>query len=422
MKKKLVTPRLRFSIRFSLLLVLLIGVLPILITPASLNSYNGSEAVVLDLSINIDGGALTLWERVLKSYGNKVLIIKVNSYGGYLSVADRIVSDILSKGIECYVWIPPGGYAVSAAAMISLACRGIYMGSASVIGNAIPSPSDQKTAEYVASRFKSLAERMFNYNKSLVEVAEAMVREGKTLTAEEAVALGFARRAESLNELERILGINVVGIVGPSPWDRLVSILSLPVVTGILLVAGAILIIVEILTTGFQGYAIAGALLIALALYGMNIITPDIFALVLMLAGVVLLAIEMYTPGFGIFGLSGIALLAIGTGYQLYLTPPHLLSEPVYAVLAGLLSITGLVCFVAYKALQTSRRRRPSLEQQLLASTGIAKTDIGEVNPGVVYVLGEEWTAYSVKGTIPAGSKVKVVRVEGLKLYVEKLE
>ncbi|MEM2453932.1 MAG: NfeD family protein, partial [Ignisphaera sp.] len=76
----------------------------------------------------------------------------------------------------------------------------------------------------------------------------------------------------------------------------------------------------------------------------------------------------------------------------------------------------------AYKAVQTVRKKRISLEQQLLSSIGIAKTDIREENPGVVYVLNEEWTAYSVKGVIPAGSRVKIVRIDGLKLYVEKID
>jgi membrane-bound serine protease (ClpP class) len=56
----------------------------------------------------------------------------------------------------------------------------------------------------------------------------------------------------------------------------------------------------------------------------------------------------------------------------------------------------------------------------LIGSIGIAKTDIGEINPGVVYVANEDWTAYSVKGVVKQGSRVRVVRVKGLKLYVEE--
>ncbi|MEM2229426.1 MAG: NfeD family protein [Ignisphaera sp.] len=408
----------------SSLLIILHIILAIYIPLLSIHTIYGSSnlnAVIVDFDINIDGGALVFWERILNSYRGNVLVLKINSYGGYLSVADRIVNDILERNIECYTWIPPGGYAVSAASMIALGCRGIYMGSGSVIGAATPSPSEPKVVEYVAARFRSLAERIFD-REELVDIAEAMVREGRALTAEEAVSIGFAKRAESVKEIEDSIGIRVAYAVSPSQWDRLLSILSLPIVSNILLVAGLFLILAEIFTTGFQGYAIAGVLLILLALYSMNVVSPDLFALLVMLIGTILLAIEMYTPGFGLFGLTGLVLLPIGIAYQLYLTPPELLTQPVYIVIGGILAITSIMGYTAYKAVQTVRKKRISLEQQLLSSIGIAKTDIREENPGVVYVLNEEWTAYSVKGVIPAGSRVKIVRIDGLKLYVEKID
>ena len=68
------------------------------------------------------------------------------------------------------------------------------------------------------------------------------------------------------------------------------------------------------------------------------------------------------------------------------------------------------------------RMKRREIVEEVVSSIGIAKTDIGETQPGVVYVAGEDWTALSVRGSIPQGSKVRVVRVEGLRLYVEKLE
>lgn len=384
--------------------------------------HASSNAILIDFNTNIDGGALNLWKRVIRIYSDKMLILKINSYGGYLSIADKIVADVIERNIICYAWIPPGGYAVSAASMVALSCRGIFMGSGSVIGDAIPIPSDQKTIEYVASRFRALARRMFGGNRSLIEVAEAMVREGKTLTVDEAIAIGFARRAESIKDLEDLLGVKIVEVVSLSAWDMFISIVSLPIVAEILLIAGLLLTIAEILTAGFQGYAIAGALLIILALYGMNIVPPDVFALILMLMGLVLLAIEMYTPGFGLFGLIGIIVLVTGFSYQLYLTPSQLLTEPVYVILGGMITLTFIASFIVFKAVQTARRKRVPLDQQLLTSVGIAKTDIHETIPGVVYILGEDWTAYSINGVIPAGSKVSVVRVEGLKLYVKKAD
>jgi len=387
-----------------------------------LEGSKSSEAVLVDFSMTVDGGALTFFQRVLNEVGNRIIILRINSYGGYLTIADEIVNMIIDGNVTCYAWIPPGGYAVSAASMIALACRGIFMGSGAVIGDAIPAPYDKKIVEYVAARFRSLAQRLFSNNETLASIAEAMVREGKTLTTDEAISIGFAKKANSINDVEKFIGASITSRLEPSLWDRLVSVASLPIISAVFLVAGAILIVAEILTTGFQGYAIAGAILIAIALSSMRLIPPDIVALTLLLSGVVLIAIEMFTPGFGVFGVGGAVLLVAGAAYQLYLVPPQLRTQLVYTVVGGIAVLSSVMVFIAYKAVEVSRMRRPSIEQQLLSSIGVAKTSIGELEPGVVYVLGEEWTAYSVKGSIPAGSKVRVVRVDGLKLYVESVE
>ena len=380
-------------------------------------------AILAKLNLQIDGGAVIFVERAISESKNRrcILIVEIDSYGGYVSAADKIVENILRNSMDCYSWIPPGGKAVSAAAMIALACNRIYMGAGSSIGAAKPIPANEKTIEYVASRFRALAEKMFNGNKTLVNIAESMVRNSTSLSFDEAIKLGFAKPANSVDEVLADINAYLEKELEPSYWEKLVSLVSDPSIASIMLSIGALLIMIEVLVTGFQGYVIAGVLLIVLALYGMTIIPPDLLTLALLLCGAILLAIEIYTPGFGAFGITGIVLLAIGT-YMLFSTkPPETLTALNITVAGGLLSFGGLIAFVAYKAAKTLKMKRPRLEEILVGSIGIAKTDIGETQPGVVYVANEEWTAFSVRGTIKARSKVRVVRVEGLKLYVEKI-
>jgi membrane-bound serine protease (ClpP class) len=54
----------------------------------------------------------------------------------------------------------------------------------------------------------------------------------------------------------------------------------------------------------------------------------------------------------------------------------------------------------------------------MLGESGVAKTDI--LDDGKVFVRGEYWNASSPH-FIPAGSRVRVVKVEGLKVEVEPL-
>ena len=64
------------------------------------------------------------------------------------------------------------------------------------------------------------------------------------------------------------------------------------------------------------------------------------------------------------------------------------------------------------------RRKTITGEEGMLGESGIAKTDI--YNEGKVLVHGEYWNASSTQ-RIPAGSRVRVVKVEGLKVEVEPL-
>ena len=67
--------------------------------------------------------------------------------------------------------------------------------------------------------------------------------------------------------------------------------------------------------------------------------------------------------------------------------------------------------------------RRPRLHEpeRLVGLTGLAKTDIEPDKPGVVLAESEEWTATSEQ-PIPAGARVRVVGVEGLRLKVVREE
>jgi Membrane-bound serine protease (ClpP class) len=391
-----------------------------MITSHSEDNTVAREAILLELNLNIDGGAISFVENVVKSNPGKVYILEIDSYGGYLSAADRIIYTIERSGSYCVAWIPPGGYAVSAAALIALSCKEIYMAPGAVIGGMKPSPEDPKVVEYVKARARSMLEKQGKRN--LTWIVDELVNEAKSYSFDEAVSMGLAVKANDLSSILEEENLILTSRVTPSLWDKLLSVISNPLVSELLLFAGVLLIFIEIFTTGFQGYALAGALMIVFALYGMALLPVEILHLALILIGAVLIVLELFTPGFGVFGISGIIITAIGFVLTFTSIPSEALTGLIYVVIGGLSSITGLFVFIGYKAAKAMKIRRASISEQLIGSIGYAKTEISETLPGTVYVLNEDWTAYSVKGSIPPGCKVKVVRVEGLKLYVEKIE
>jgi len=392
-----------------------------MVTLALLAIQSYSQTVLVEVEDIVDGGTVSLVRRAAEKVPpGGLLVLYIDSYGGYLASADSIAELIVSRGFECAVYVPPGGKAVSAAALISIACGRIYMAPSSVIGAARPYPDDPKTVNYVASRFRSLASRVFK-NETIVDTVVRFVTDALSLTDREAEELGIARRVSSLDEvLEDLKAPRPAEVLSKDIWDRILSAISDPLVYSIALAIGVFLIVAEVLVTGFQGYVVAGVLLLATALYGMSLIPPDILVLTLMTSGAVLVLVELLNPGIQGFGIAGTLLLALGT-YMTLRGRPVPVGEPVVLGLVTALGMLGaFLGFVIYKAAQTAKIKKPKLRDILLGAEGIAKTDIKPSTPGVVHVLGEDWSAYSLSGEIPAGSKVLVKEVRGLFLYVEK--
>ncbi|RLG82663.1 MAG: hypothetical protein DRO18_08565, partial [Thermoprotei archaeon] len=133
------------------------------------------SAVLIKLTTTVDGGAVSLIERGISELrSGESLIIEINTYGGYLAAADRVV-ELLGKVSNCVAWVPPGGKAVSAGSLIALACGNVFMGPNSVIGAARPTPADEKVVNYVRGRFRAVAERAYGGNETLINIAERFV-------------------------------------------------------------------------------------------------------------------------------------------------------------------------------------------------------------------------------------------------------
>ena len=104
------------------------------------------------------------------------------------------------------------------------------------------------------------------------------------------------------------------------------------------------------------------------------------------------------------------ALLGAGLGVQVAL----------FAVVsAAALAVTRPLVrrYTAGKAVPTN------LDRVLGDSGKVTETIDNENSSGAVYVDGKTWTARSADGSvIPAGTVVEILRMEGVKLFVKKIE
>ncbi len=192
-----------------------------------------------------------------------------------------------------------------------------------------------------------------------------------------------------------------------------------PNVAYVLLILGLMTAALALFAPG-TGLLEAGALIVlALAGYGIINLPVNGWAVLVIVAGAipVVLALLLHMPqkrkiwlllASVLIFLVGSALLFGGEGWIPAVNPILMLILWPIAL--------GLTWFIAEKGLEASASR-PVLDlERLVGMKGQASSDIR--GQGTVYVNGEEWTAFS-DTFIPAGSKIQVLRRNGLTLEVD---
>jgi membrane-bound serine protease (ClpP class) len=133
------------------------------------------------------------------------------------------------------------------------------------------------------------------------------------LTADEAAAYGLGQVVASEDELKALYGLRgkIIRIDGPNWVDSLVTVLTDPYVSWLLLFVGLFMLVIELKLPGIGLPAITSALAFLLFFWSHYLSgTADQLEIILFLVGMVCLALELFVfPGFGVFGMAGILLM-----------------------------------------------------------------------------------------------------------------
>ncbi len=184
----------------------------------------------------------------------------------------------------------------------------------------------------------------------------------------------------------------------------------------ILALAGLLGLYVEMTHPGLIAPGVLGAISLILALFAFNMLPVNWAGAALILLAIVLFVLEATVTSHGI--------LAIGGIYSM-IAAASCLSRAHSSIARPALDDRG--CHVSDRHHHGSAR--PSClpvasaqirngEEGMMGEAGVAKTDIQK--DGKVLVHGEYWNASSMQ-PIPAGARVRVIKVEGLKVEVEPL-
>jgi membrane-bound serine protease (ClpP class) len=294
-------------------------------------------------------------------------------------------------------------------------------------------PVENKTINAYAARMRGIAE---NRNRS-TEVAEKFVTKGLSLTAEEALDQGVidiiasdrrdlagAIDNRTVNVSERSITLHTKDAVfitqQPGFAASIVAILSNPQIAFVLFLIGLYGIIYGLKAPGTYVPEMVGAIAMILALYGMGMFSVSTFGVLLIIAGIILLIAEVLTPTFGVLTLGGAICLVLGAIMfpQEPFMPAEWISDfrqTVFAIV--ILSVVIIVIGLGF-VMKTRLTKPTTGRDELIGEVVRAETDIDP--EGTVHIHGEIWRA-SATEPVRKGEDVVIRDVDGLTLVVEKV-
>jgi membrane-bound serine protease (ClpP class) len=376
----------------------------------------------------------------------EALVIELDTPGGLLKSMDDITRAMLNTTIPTivYVW-PHGARAASAGVFITYAANIAAMAPATHLGAAHPvsiAPSGGTAGED-----KTLMTKITN--DAVAEIRGIAVRRGRNPDwAERAV-----RESVSITE-DQALALHVVNLLADSPADLLAKtdgmdvrtpagahrlrtrdarivempmdlteqfllLLSDPNVGFVLMTIAIYGIIFELSNPGSVFPGVLGGLALILALASFAVVEVNVAGLLLIGFALLLFIADIKVPSHGVLTAGGIASFVIGSLLLTERQAPFLRIS--LALIVTMTAITAAFFMFAVGAgIRAQMRKVETGREGLVGAVGVARTDLAPT--GTVFVQGELWSAESADGVIPAGQRVRVVRVDGLRLEVRKEE
>ena len=282
----------------------------------------------------IDLGLAAFVRRVVEeaaSEGAAAILLDIDTFGGRVDAAVAIRDTLLESEVTTIAYVNPR--AISAGALISLACNTIAMTPGGSIGAVTPvqgsgvgemEAADEKMNSYMRAEMRATAERRGRRG----DLAEAMVdrdveiegviAEGKllTLTTEEALTLGMAdMEAKTIEEIFEQLKQEAREVADfQINWaERIARVISHPVLSSLLISLGFLGIMLELYHPGWGLPGTLGVICLLVFFLGHYVIQLAGFEEILLFGlGILLLGIEILViPGFGVAGIAGIVAILV---------------------------------------------------------------------------------------------------------------
>lgn len=391
------------------------------------------DQVVHPVTVEILGRAIDQAQRE----GAQLVLIRLNTPGGLMDASRHAIEKIVASPVPVATFVTPsGGRAASAgfflleAGDVAAMAPGTNTGAASpvAIGVEMDQVMRRKVESDAAASLRSLTAKR-GRNSAL---AEKTVLEAKSFTEKEALdnklieLIANDERAllDALDgrEITRFDGTKVklalagaeIVVYQKTTRESLVAAISDPNIAFVLLILGALGLYLEFTHPGLILPGVAGGILVLLGLAALSVVPINWGGVALLILAVALFILEAKFASHGILGAGGAVAMVLGA-LLLVEGPPEMRIRLGTAV-GVTLPFALITVFLLSLVLKARANKVVTGEAGMIGEEGVARTALRP--RGNVFVHGELWEAVS-SAEVEAGSRVRVVAVEGLTLRVE---
>ena len=368
-----------------------------------------------------------------------LILIELNTPGGLLDATRQITEKILASPIPVAAYVTPsGGRAASAgffileASDIAAMAPGTNTGASSpvLLGQQMDETMRKKVEQDTAAYLRSMVSKRGRN----VELAEKTVFAAQSFSDGEALSQNLidtvarnepdlfrqwnGKAVKRFDGSEQTLHLEDVQIsrYQPTLRENIMMAVSDPNIAFVLLVLGALGIYVEFSAPGLIFPGVLGGILALVGLSALSVLPINWLGVALLVFAVALFVLEAKIASHGILGIGGAVSMVLGA--MLLVNGPPEVRIHFSTAIAVALPFALITMFLVTLVVRARRGKVISGASGMMDEVGTAITDLAP--KGKVFAHGEYWNAVA-DGTIAAGTPVKVVALEGLKLRVKAL-
>ncbi|HLA27652.1 MAG TPA: nodulation protein NfeD [Syntrophales bacterium] len=370
------------------------------------------------------------------------LIILLDTPGGLDLAMRDIAKSILNAPLPVIVYVyPSGARAASAGVIIAVSAHiaamapGTNIGAAHPVAIGIGGGMDKTMAKKVENDAAAYVRGIAAQRGRNADWVERAVRKSESITAEDAlrsrvidfVATDVKNLLEQMDNKTVLLSSGKVKLVLKTKnaiinektmglRQRILATLSDPNIAYILMLVGLAGIYFEFTNPGAILPGVIGGISLILAFFAMQTLPVNFAGVLLILFGVLLFIAEIKVISHGLLTVGGIISLFLGS-LMLFNSPDPALRVSFKVLIPSVAIISLFFAAVIALVVKAQMQIQYTGSEGMAGEEGEAMTDVHD--DGRVFIKGEHWHAFSDK-KIEKGKKIKVVKVEGLKLKIEE--